>query len=375
MLLPAAVVVVIDPYQVFHKSWLPEVYFYKENERYQMAGLIKHYLGAETGTDTVIIGTSLSVNFLEEDIEQRLGWKALNMAMRGSTLAERSVVMQRAIATGAVRHVLLEINPIDGIESVDDLSQNDKFPAFLYSNDYSKRQQYVFNQTVVLQALGLYRQSYPFTNGSLLDTAWPVLNTQEWTGPSLHHWLAWMETTEPLPYFTAYNTLENLTKLKEGLAVAREQQSQQSSNPWERHFTFAAAQRDVVDVVRANPTVDFRIWFAPVSVIRFAQEPDLGLAANMIELRRFLVMALANVPNVKLYGVDRELTVTGNLDNYMDTQHFTMTIQRWVLDSIASEQYRVTPDNINGYAESLRNNILQFDVVVPENIPALPHVK
>jgi hypothetical protein len=184
-----------------------------------------------------------------------------------------------------------------------------------------------------------------------------------------------METTEPLPYFAAYNTHENRTKLKEELAVAREQQSQQSSNPWEPHLTFAAAQRDVVDVVRANPTVDFRIWFAPVSVIRFAQEPDLGLAANMIELRRFLVMALANVPNVKLYGVDRELTVTGNLDNYMDTQHFTMTIQRWVLDSIANEQYRLTPDNIKEYTESLRNNILQYEVVVPQNAPAILNVK
>lgn len=45
MLLPALVVAIIDPYQVFHRTFLPKVYFYKENERYQMAGLIKNYLG------------------------------------------------------------------------------------------------------------------------------------------------------------------------------------------------------------------------------------------------------------------------------------------------------------------------------------------
>ncbi len=195
MLLPALVVAIIDPYQVFHRTFLPKVYFYKENERYQMAGLIKNYLGPVTGTDSIIIGTSLSNNFLDEDVQSRLGWSALNLSMRGSTLAERSFVLERAIETGHVRHVIFEINPIDFLDDALDPKTDQAFPAYLYSNAYNDKGRYLFNQTVALQALALYRQSYPFSDEAVLSAVWPAWHGGAWH-EGLRHWMAWMETTE-----------------------------------------------------------------------------------------------------------------------------------------------------------------------------------
>ena len=362
---PIFLVVVIDPYQVFHRTFLPRVFFYKENERYQIPGLVKHYLGEATGTDSVVIGTSLSANFLEENIKQTLGWDAVNLSMRGSTLAERSFVMERAIETGHVRHVIFEINPIDFREGVNDPRNDADFPAYLYSSHLQDKGRYLFNRTVVTQALALFRQCYPELENALVASVWPVLNVNGWHD-GLHHWIAWMETLEQPAAFQDYSTQENRVRLKQQLDAAKKARAPFMGD-WRRDYPFYVVQKNVVAVMRAHPDVTFYIWFPPVNNLRYALEPTMDMTNMAVEMRRYLVKALADEPNVRLFGLDGELSITGDLSNYMDTQHFTMRIQQWVLESIAQGHYQLTGDTVDDYASRLTNNILQADIAVAQS--------
>lgn len=87
------------------------------------------------------------------------------------------------------------------------------FPAYLYSNAYNDKGRYLFNQTVALQALALYRQSYPFSDEAVLSAVWPAWHGGAWH-EGLRHWMAWMETTVPSGLFEDYNTPANRIILK-----------------------------------------------------------------------------------------------------------------------------------------------------------------
>ncbi len=135
---------------------------------------------------------------------------------------------------------------------------------------------------------------------------------------------------------------------------------------WRQDYPFTDVKKYLITVVRAHPEIDFRIWFPPVSTLRYAAQSNMDMINRVVEMRSIIVRSLADSPHARIYGLDGEYAVTGNLSNYMDTQHFTMQIQQWVLDSIASEQYRLSPDNIDSYLVKLKDTILGFDIAVPQ---------
>lgn len=362
--LPAALVFAVDPYQVFHRSWLPRTFFYKDNERYQVAGLIKQYLGAAAGYDSIAIGTSMSSNFSSQDMDTFLGWRALNFSIRASSLSERLYVLDKALATGKVKHVLFEVfadDFQDSGESVDGPHSN--FPYYLYTPAWRDKQHYLFNVSVLQAAYALLgEQGYL----NALPVAWrTAVPAGKWVEgvPRLADWSVWLADAERNALFARYNTPESLATLSAKLAQARQAQAAQQ---WAWRADCCHRTADLIRaVVRAHPEVDFRIWLAAASLNRYASDANMDYTNQNVEIRRHLIRTLADEPNVQLFGFDNDLAITADLHNYMDTVHFTRTIEQTVLRAVASGQYRLAARDADVYADTFRSHIEDFSIVVP----------
>ncbi len=153
--LPALIVVMADPYQIFHPSWLSKIYFHRENERYQIAGLLKHYLVEGSGYDSIVIGSSMSSNITSNDMQSAFGWKALNLSIRAASLSERTFVLQQALNKPDVKQVLLEVYAADAIETIEPLEDSNWFPTSLYTDAWRDKQRYLFNISITIYALKL----------------------------------------------------------------------------------------------------------------------------------------------------------------------------------------------------------------------------
>ena len=76
----AAVNIVVDPLFQYHKPWFglePVI----TNERYQNAGVIKHF-----DFDNAILGTSLSENFTISEVNDTFGGNSVKLTMYGSSI-------------------------------------------------------------------------------------------------------------------------------------------------------------------------------------------------------------------------------------------------------------------------------------------------
>ena len=76
----------VDPYQIYHKN----KFGFLPNERYQVAGLIENYLADDKQKlDSIIIGTSMSQNFIPQDVTDNLQFEGtLKLTISGSSPAE-----------------------------------------------------------------------------------------------------------------------------------------------------------------------------------------------------------------------------------------------------------------------------------------------
>ena len=80
LVLIAAVNIAVDPLFQYHKPWFglePVI----TNERYQNAGVIKHF-----DFDNAVLGTSLSENFIISEVNDTFGGNSVKLTMYGSSI-------------------------------------------------------------------------------------------------------------------------------------------------------------------------------------------------------------------------------------------------------------------------------------------------
>src|SRR3989339_1968081 len=81
----------IDPYRIFHKPWVRENYYVPEM-RIQASGIIN-----TEKFDSIVLGTSMADNFSPAEASKVFGQKFTNISLNGSSLAERSLVLNYAL--------------------------------------------------------------------------------------------------------------------------------------------------------------------------------------------------------------------------------------------------------------------------------------
>ena len=115
----------VDPYQ-YYRKWTGPTPIFSTKGRYQNPGLIKHY-----DYDTIIVGTSRSQNFTP-DMFDGSGWQPLKLTAAGSGSYVHGQTMKRALETGKVKRVIVELASTAYEFGPTHLRQGKSFPEFLY---------------------------------------------------------------------------------------------------------------------------------------------------------------------------------------------------------------------------------------------------
>ena len=138
----AAVNVLVDPLFQYHKPWFglePVV----TNERYQNAGVIKHF-----DFDNAILGTSLSENFTISEVNKTFGGDTVKLTMYGSSIYNMTYQMELMKKRQTLPKVIMcDMSPIL-FEAPNDKLKN-PLPVFLYNNNPLDDVEYVWNFSVL----------------------------------------------------------------------------------------------------------------------------------------------------------------------------------------------------------------------------------
>lgn len=345
---PAVFVLLVDPFQVFHRHFLNKPAFLDGHERFQNVGLIRSYLGGNEGYQAIVLGTSMSQNFLSSRVEKDLQWgKTLRLTMSGGTPREIRYVAEAAIKTGNVRSVLWEVFTSYVGPDPEDLHDRSLFPVYLYNDEVWDDLRYVFSNGSVERAAQVLKGRY---------------------GSDLDRYSSWMDREVALGAFDKFSGDANLSSFARQL---RDRRASAVPKGVTATHSFPQIDANLLPVVRTNPDVRFEIFFPPASTLNYALMPP-GEFASVLAMRRYLLEQTTGMANVRLFAFDGESWITGDLGNYKDLVHYGIDINEFILGAISAGTHQLTPANLDEHLDRLIESVNGYKIHSTRSQVSLP---
>jgi hypothetical protein len=320
LVLAAALNFVVDPLQLFRTARLYAP-MYSNDARMQDAGLIH----SQT-FDTVLMGTSLAIHFLQSDIDRVLGVHSLKLSMPGSNSHEQSFVLAAALD----RHPQRVIWEIDDwiFGDAPDIDHDAFLPADYYRMNVKGIAQYLFSGAMARESLWM-----------LVHAAVP---------PTLDGWFKFSvrdvgDINALAPDFNvaaAYNADKARAEFADLISPERRGYLAQGYDydAMVRNF-----EHDAVALIEKNPGTLFDVYFPPYSILQWivmrdASPSTLGI---VYDFTGYVSRRLAQLPNARLHDFRAIEDITHDLGNYADVIHHSPAIDLKVLSMLASDRYLV----------------------------------
>lgn len=322
----------IDPLQFYRQaSYEPQ---YSKQQRYQNPGLAKNY-----DYDRVIIGSSMTENFVPSYVDTKLGGKTLKLSIEGSSLREQAMISEIALDTGKVKQVLWGVDYFSlrgDPQRVRD--EQGEFPYFLYDHNLWNDVRYLLNLDTTMEVWGIIGTFFGF--GTLQSTDLDQLynwNKKYSYGKSI-----------VLKEWAKFNTD---TKVK--------------VDELEYPNIKASLDQNLISQVKSHPDVKFIFYYPPYTILqhRYYYDRNPLLFQYELDAKAYLFSEIGHLPNVVIYDFQHIAAITYNLDHYKDLAHHDQSINQFIIDAITSGEYLVTAQTLAEYADQLTEQVQAYSEV------------
>lgn len=310
-------VVVVDPFFHYHKP-LHNVYYIIDDQLYQNPGIATKF-----EYDSVILGSSMTVNFDTELFEETMGLNTVKLSYNAAYPKDNDNIMRLVQqSSNEIKQVFLciDINTYKAEPGVTAYP----IPQYLYDDSLLNDIYYLLNKDVLLDYILLpqvKRESTP-------------LNEAYWSwNKTIYSEAMVAEFYKPPSVF-----LEMLPE-----DVYRD-------NIEENMQTY------ILPYIESMPDTQFTIFFPPYSVLYwYGEYADGSLAADLAAERQIMEL-LFSYPNVKVYFFQNIFDYITDLNNYCDHTHYAheMNDQMTIWFSQDECPYEVTPENYDAVLEEMR---------------------
>ncbi|ANS76694.1 hypothetical protein AWM70_20665 [Paenibacillus yonginensis] len=320
-LLVGSFVVIVDPLQFYRKAtfYTPT---YSWQERYQNPGLARNY-----HYDTIVLGSSMTENFLPSEVGEKLHGSVLKLSIEGSTAREQNLTAKVAFGTGQVKQVLwgLDYFAFRG----NHVSDQGDFPYYLYDNNILNDYKYIFNESNITSAYEALKHS----------------KARAATHPSLEKLNNWDRSVK----YGRDPVIKNWE-------FARYNESAYGDNEDPLESVKQSFNDNVLQLVKEHPETTFYFYYPPYSILRqqvwYTTNPQRY--ANQLEMKRYMYEQLSSFDNVSIHEFQTDKEITYTLDNYKDMSHHSGAINSLIVDEIAKGTHQVTADNLEQEIHNLK---------------------
>jgi hypothetical protein len=317
---------VVDPFQYYRVAKLYRPILWGGMQRYQNAGLARNF-----AEDTVIVGSSVTENFLPSDLRALWGAPATKLSISGSTAHEQFLVLRAALRTGRVRNVFWGLDT-GAFYSAPAAVRDDQapYPWHMYREGPAPNVEY-------LLALGTSRLSIAALKGygeTDFDAyhAWhdkfefgPAVTVKAWGGTCDSFKEKYAIGGAPLPV---------------ALAEKREQ----------------SIRENLVELIRTHPEVRFHLFLPPLATLIYVPAATRLLPVHL-PFRERVAEDVLGFANVRLFDFQADRSISDDLSRFKDPLHFDLMTTRQVITSIRDDLHRV-----RSVAEMADNNRKLIDI-------------
>jgi hypothetical protein len=304
---------VVDPLQFYRRSYYFENRLYAY-QRYQNPALARSY-----DYDTVIIGTSMTENFLPVDVERILGFQVLKLSLSAGSAYEQRRTLELAIAAGKTENVIWGIDFSAFRGAIDRTgAKKAEFPEYMYNTNILSHLGYLLNdKTTELSITALARL---LKNGP----ARKYIDVSRYS-----FWYPYAQFGE-----------ENMLRRGELFLEANRGMGQE----FVLHEILENVRKNLFSVIRKNPHIEFYLFYTPASVLRELFFIDEGVFEMQLEFKREINQEMSAHENVRLFDFQAAEEIVLDFDRYSDYSHYDLATMVYMLQCMAQEKYLVRQD-------------------------------
>lgn len=322
--LVGVLVVFVDPFFQYHAP-LENFPYLVDNQLSQNPGMAKHM-----EYDSVILGSSMTVNFNTHWFEELLGVKALKLNYSGAYPKDQANIMDIIFDSGHdVRAVFLGVDVTTYTGGVEETKY--PIPAYLYDDNYLNDVQYLWNKDVVLNYI-----LRPLADPDKTDLATVY---QSW----------WTDE-----YYNIQWVMHNYVPAE---AVAKEASPEAYIERTDRNL-----RTNLCPYIEQNPDTVFYIFFPPYSILYWNDViRENHLEATMAEYAHIAETLLA-YDNVRIFYFPNQEEIVTDLNHYADYTHYHRDINRYMTECFADGACEITSvEAISQALQETRDMIERFD--------------
>ncbi len=322
--LAAVLVIWVDPFFQYHEP-LDNFPYLVDNQLSQNPGMAKHM-----EYDSVILGSSMTVNFNTRWFDELLGLKTLKLNYSGAYPKDQANIMDLVFDSGHdVKAVFLGIDVTTCTGGVDETKY--PVPEYLYDDNYWNDVEYLFNKDVILNYI-----LRPMADPDKTDLA--TVYESWWTDE--YYNIQWVmhnyeppepvETEMPADAFLE-STARNL-------------------------------ETNICPYIEQNPDTVFYVFFPPYSILYWNDVmQENHLEATMAQYA-YIAETLFAYDNVRIFYFPNREEIVTDLNNYADYTHYHKDINYYMTECFADGTCEV--ENMAEMAveiEEMRAVIGRFD--------------
>lgn len=324
LFLTAALVILVDPFFQYHAP-LESFPYLVDNQLSQNPGMAKNM-----EYDSVILGSSMTVNFNTHWFEELLGLHTIKLNYSGAYPKDQANIMEIIFDSGnQVDSVFLGVDVMTYTGGVDETKY--PIPEYLYDNNYMNDVQYLYNKDVVLNYILRPLADPDKTDLSTVYESW-------WTDE----------------YYNIQWVMHNYDPPE---AVETATQPEAYIESVDRNL-----KANLCPFVEQNPETTFYIFFPPYSILYWNDViQENHLEATLAEYQ-YIADTMLAYDNVRVFFFANQEWIVTDLNNYADYTHYHRDINRYMTECFADGTCEVTSgEEMKGALLKMRAVIETFD--------------
>lgn len=323
-----AAVVVFDPFYHYHKP-LPGFKSVLNNKEYQCVGTLRNF-----DYDSLIVGSSVCENYNNHWFDNGFGCRTIKAIRSYGATADLCYLLDIAYESRDLKYVFYNIDPSALSTGTQTTYEASGCPMYLYDKNYLNDISYVLNKDVLLEEI---------------PRMLALSVKSDYDEGDSYNWAQWktFDATETLGRYNRFSSVIPMydeTYYKDALAG---------------NIALLTAQ------AAAHPQTTFKFFFSPYSMLWWDNIYRSGERDSYLYNEKQAIAALLEYENVEIYYYQDWEEVITDLDNYMDTVHFSKEINQLICDKMISGEDRLTKEN---YEARLQNMYELSERIVLEDI-------
>lgn len=332
----AALVVYVDPFFHYH-SPLKGFPYLVDNQLSQNPGMAAHM-----EYDSVILGSSMTVNFQTSWFKELMGLNAIKLSYSGAFPKDQAnimdIIFERDPGSSKkekkkVKKVFLGVDVITYTGGVDETKY--PVPEYLYDDNYLNDIKYLLNKDVILNYILRPMADPDPTDLSNVYASWwtEEYYSEQWV---LHNYTSPEQVVEE----TARGAY--LASVEKNLAV------------------------NICPYIEQNPETEFIVFFPPYSILFWNDVLKENHLEATMEEYRYITERLNAYENVKVYFFPDREEIICDLNHYADYSHYHPRYNRYMAECFASGECLVAREGEKGkgieeYLLHMREIVENFD--------------